>query len=220
MNRIEYTIREGDTLSEVFISLDLPYENFQRILEADAEQLSIDSLQVGNILRFWLNKDSYQVDKFELEFNLLSKIHFHRQPDETYQIEQITLKGKSRASVIVGEIYQSFSVSAKRAGLAYSEVQTVTNLFKERINFSRDLRPGDQFDVVRSEQFIDGQPTGIRTLKAVRMERKGRLYTAYLHQDGHYYDQDGNSLNRAFQRFPTPKKAGSPPILTLVENIQ
>ncbi len=91
----------------------------------------------------------------------------------------------------------------RRAGLSYNDVDVITTLLKDKINFTRDLRAGDKFEVVRAEQFVDGVPSGQREIKAIRLERRGAPITAYLHSDGNYYDQNGDSLQRAFQRYPT-----------------
>ncbi len=199
----EYKINSGDNLSTIFERYGIPYDILLNVLEADADFLSLETLQVGDMLRFWWDENTAQLKKFQIEFNLLSKVNFLLQHDASFVHKAITKEGKPRLSVVVGEIAQSFSVSAKRAGLRFSEIRIITELFENRINFSRDLRVGDQFDVVRTEQYIEGKATGISEIQAVRLERRGRLYTAYRHKDGNYYDQDGHSLSRSFQRFPT-----------------
>ncbi len=199
----EYRVKSGDNLSTIFERFGIPYDILQSVLEADADYLSLETLQVGDLLRFWWDEETAQLNKFQIEFNLLTKVNFSLQHDSTFVHKAITKEGKPKLSVVVGEIAQSFSVSAQHAGMAFSEIRIITELFENRINFSRDLWVGDQFDVVRTEQYIDGKPTGLREIQAVRLERRGRLYTAYRHKDGNYYDQDGNSLSRSFQRFPT-----------------
>ncbi|MEF1218053.1 peptidoglycan DD-metalloendopeptidase family protein, partial [Photobacterium damselae] len=88
----------------------------------------------------------------------------------------------------------------------YSEVLEITNLLKDKLNFARDLRAGDTFEVVHERQFIDGKPTGQHEVRAIRIHNKGKIISAYLHTDGNYYDEDGNSLQRAFLRYPSAKQ--------------
>lgn len=143
------------------------------------------------------------VEKLELEFNIAQKVQYTLLDDGTYEFADIEIPGEWLETVAAGDIEGSFSVSARRAGLSYNDVDVITTLLKDKINFTRDLRAGDKFEVVRAEQFVDGVPSGQREIKAIRLERRGAPITAYLHSDGNYYDQNGDSLQRAFQRYPT-----------------
>ncbi|WP_154124475.1 peptidoglycan DD-metalloendopeptidase family protein [Grimontia hollisae] len=199
----EYAIQTGDNLSEIFMRLGLPYSELQKLMEADLNHLRIDTLRPGDILRFWVDPTGKHLKKLELEFNIASKVQYVQLDDGSYEFNEIVIPGTWEETVATGDIQGSFSVSARRAGLSYNDVQMITNLLKDKMNFSRDLRAGDKFEVVRSEQFVDGQASGQREIKAIRIERRGEPITAYLHTDGNYYDKDGQSLQRAFQRYPT-----------------
>ncbi|MBE1277742.1 peptidoglycan DD-metalloendopeptidase family protein [Enterovibrio baiacu] len=202
----EYTIQSGDSLSQIFMKLGIPYSDLLNLMETDLNHLRIDTLQPGDILRFWVDGSAKHLDKLELEFNVASKVMYQREDDGTFVFQEIDIPGEWVQSVSAGDIKGSFSVSARKAGLSYNDVDTVTNLLKDKINFSRDLRAGDRFEVVRAEQFVDGVPSGQREIQAIRIERRGAPITAYLHTDGNYYDKSGNSLQRAFQRYPTVSK--------------
>ncbi|PML76946.1 peptidoglycan DD-metalloendopeptidase family protein [Enterovibrio norvegicus] len=202
----EYTIQSGDSLSQIFMKLGIPYSDLLNLMETDLNHLRIDTLQPGDILRFWVDGSAKHLDKLELEFNVASKVMYQREDDGTFVFNEIDIPGEWVQTVSAGDIKGSFSVSARKAGLSYNDVDTVTNLLKDKINFSRDLRAGDRFEVVRAEQFVDGVPSGQREIQAIRIERRGAPITAYLHTDGNYYDKSGNSLQRAFQRYPTVSK--------------
>ncbi|MGF1708791.1 peptidoglycan DD-metalloendopeptidase family protein [Enterovibrio baiacu] len=202
----EYTIQSGDSLSQIFMKLGIPYSDLLNLMETDLNHLRIDTLQPGDILRFWVDGSAKHLDKLELEFNVASKVMYQREDDGTFVFQEIDIPGEWVQTVSAGDIKGSFSVSARKAGLSYNDVDTVTNLLKDKINFSRDLRAGDRFEVVRAEQFVDGVPSGQREIQAIRIERRGAPITAYLHTDGNYYDKSGNSLQRAFQRYPTVSK--------------
>ena len=42
-------------------------------------------------------------------------------------------------------------------------------LLKDKLNFSRDLRAGDQFEVLQKAQFVDGVATGKREIEAIKI---------------------------------------------------
>ncbi|TDA74179.1 peptidase M23, partial [Halomonas marinisediminis] len=77
----------------------------------------------------------------------------------------------------VGEINGSFSTSVNRLGLGISEVEQIVSLLKDKINFSRDLRAGDKFEVVQSRQYVDDQLTGNREIQAIKIFNRGGEFT-------------------------------------------
>jgi murein DD-endopeptidase len=103
---------------------------------------------------------------------------------------------------LAGGIDGSFFLSAQGAGLNDQEVASVADLLKGRINFRRDLQAGDTFQVVRRQQFVGDEFTGESQILGIRILCRKRTYDAYLFSDGKYYDRDGNSLMRAFVRYP------------------
>ncbi|WP_097355936.1 peptidoglycan DD-metalloendopeptidase family protein [Candidatus Enterovibrio escicola] len=199
----EYTVQLGDSLSQIFIKLGISYDDLLSVMETDLNHLRIDTLQPNNILQFWVDGSKKRLDKLELIFNVAQKVVYRRLHDDSYEFTDVNIIGEWIQNVTVGSIEGSFSVSALNAGLSYNDVHSITNLLKNKINFSRDLRVGDKFEVVHSEQFIAGQTSGQSEMQAIRIQRHGVLITAYLHTDGNYYDKYGDSLQRAFQRHPT-----------------
>lgn len=93
-------------------------------------------------------------------------------------------------------------MSANKVGLSSLEIDHIVTLLKDKLNFSRDLRAGDQFEVLQKAQYVDGVATGKREIEAIKIMNRNRVVSAYLHTDGQYYDANGDSLQRAFQRYP------------------
>lgn len=197
-----YTIQPGDTLSTIFEQLGVSQKEMYQVLESDVSILALDTLKPGDQLGFWLAEGALQ--QLELRFNSAHQVVFSRVSDEAFEYNEVLIEGEWREQVVAGEINGSFYTSAKRAGLSDAEVQRVSALLQDKINFRRDLRAGDQFQVVRAEQFIEGQSTGNSRLDGVRVLNRSRELTAFMF-DGHYYDLNGESLARAFMRYPTQR---------------
>lgn len=202
----EYKIRPGNTLSQIFSTLGIPYRDLLRIMEADLRHLRIDTLQPNDVLHVWMDTKGKHLEKLELELSLSSKISYTRLPNGHYAIKEFSIPGEWIKTIIRGDIKDSFSESAYRVGLTYNEIEAISYLLKNKINFYRDLRFGDKFDIVRVDQYVNGVPSGENEIQAFRIESKGKFIRAYLHQDGNYYDKRGESLQSAFQRYPTLKK--------------
>ena len=198
------TIVSGDTLSGLFVEANLDQQTMYKVLEADLDILALDTLKPGNIIRFWLDDDG-QLTKLELYFNAARQVVFSRYEEGGFKVDEINIEGIWQNKSLVGEIQGSFYLSAQRAGLTAGDIQRVESLLKEKLNFARDLRAGDEFSVLMSEQYIDGEVTGNSDILGVHIQRGRSSINAYQNSDGNFYDEQGRSLARAFQRIPLQK---------------
>ncbi|WP_156904868.1 peptidoglycan DD-metalloendopeptidase family protein [Ferrimonas senticii] len=196
----QHRIEKGDTLSALFDRFAISQQQMLQVLEADYEVLALDTLMPDDILYFWVD-GAGQLTKFEIEFDRARQVVFNR-VDDTFSVERIEVEGHWRAHPTAIEIRGSFERSATKAGLSLAQAQQISQMFKDKLDFRRQLRAGDKVRVLHQYQSIDGEATGNWRLMAVEFEGRNWLHTAYLHDDGSYYDADGNSLARAFMRHP------------------
>ncbi|MGL6260124.1 peptidoglycan DD-metalloendopeptidase family protein [Vibrio sp. WXL210] len=197
----EYVIQKGDNLSTIFNKLGFGYQEMMRVQETDVNFLSLDTLRPGNTLRFW-SEEQHRLSKMMLEFSPVDKVVYTKLDDGSFDYERIEEPGEWQNRAYIGEIHGSFSQSVNGAGMGNTEIENVVGLLKDKLNFSRDLRAGDRFEIVQSRQYYQGELTGNSEVQAIRIFNRGREITAYLHSDGQYYDKDGESLQRAFRRKP------------------
>ncbi len=198
-----YQIQDGDNLSSIFVRLGVPYGDMLSVMDTDQNHLTLDTLRPGDILKIWMDENQEHLTKLEVEFTLADKVVFTRNDDESYTFDEINLPGEWKSYPLFGEIHGSFSTSVYKYGVSGSETAQITQLLKDKLNFSRDLRAGDKFEILQKRQFIDGVATGNREIDAIRIYNRGNVISAYLHSDGQYYDRHGDSLQRAFLRWPT-----------------
>ncbi|OBT09510.1 peptidase M23 [Vibrio sp. UCD-FRSSP16_10] len=198
-----YTVKKGDSLSAVFSKLGVPYSSLLKIMEEDLNHLSLDTLRPGNQLLFWVNGTTHTLDKMQLKFNPADIVQYTRNKDGAYTYKDVSVKGDWHTNALVGAVHGSFSQSAHKLGLNITEIRGITNLMKDKMNFARDLRAGDKFSVVHKVQTVDGIETGTREVEAIKIYNRGRVISAFLHTDGQYYDENGESLQRAFMRYPS-----------------
>ena len=95
---------------------------------------------------------------------------------------------------ITGSIQNSFYRSARSAGMKSATSQQFVKIFQSQIDFSRDLRAGDRFEVLVS---------GGGEMIAARLYQKKNTRTALLYTDGQYYSENGQLVSgRTFDRCP------------------
>ena len=199
-------ISQGDILSVLFDQYDLGQTALRNILSADESLLALETLRPGQILYFRYKENTQYLEEMELYKHPGYRVIYRRIADDAFEYETIIKDGEWRSETVNGTIEGIFYLSAQRAGLTEIETATVTEIFQEQLNFSRSIQKGDQFQVVRSVQIVDDQPTGQVRIESARIQRGRRDYTAFLFSDGRYYDKQGKSLARAFTRTPVNKK--------------
>jgi len=192
----------GDTLGSIFNMFKIPPCTLQQILAADQEILALDTLRPGNRLSFTLDAEGGVLERMELFIHPAKQVVYQRLDDATFGFDEVILPGTWKQDVLEGSIHGSFYLSAKLAGLSEKETAIVADLFGEQINFAREIHAGDVFQIIRSQQFVEETFTGQSRIEGVRIFRGKRLYSAFLFEDGNYYDHLGESLARAFRRHP------------------
>ena len=155
-----YSISKGDSLSYIFDMLRIPQSTMYEILETDLAILALDTLKPGNSLRFWLDSQTQQLDKLEIEFSLAHKVTYQRVDGGGFEYKEVILPGDWTQEIASGEIKGSFYNSASKAGLDAGDIMEISSLLKETINFNKGFRPGDTSQIVRYKQLMQGQATG------------------------------------------------------------
>ncbi|GGY88794.1 subfamily M23B unassigned peptidase [Shewanella fodinae] len=200
-----HTIEPGDTLSALFAKAGVDQQTMYKVLEADLDVLALDTLMPGNRISFWQDEQG-NLSKLELYFNAARQVVFNRYPEGGYEVNEINIPGDWQDRIISGGIQGSFYRSAEKVGLSAAEIQRIEMLLKDKLNFARDLRAGDSFSVLLNDQYVAGESTGVSRILGVSINMGRSHVTAFQNSDGNFYDENGQSLVRAFQRFPLLKQ--------------
>jgi murein DD-endopeptidase len=197
----EYLIKDGDTLGAIFTQHQISQTTLHQVMEADEQILALDIIRPGYKLTFSFNED-WSLGEMELYIHPARQILYRRVDANNFEFEEKIHPGTWVQQTIAGDIRGSFFLSAQRVGLSEAEIANITDLLKTRLNFRREMRLGDTFQVVRTQQFVGEEFTGQSQILGVRILCGKRGYDAFLFSDGKYYDSEGNSLIRAFTRYP------------------
>ncbi len=107
--------------------------------------------------------------------------------------ERVFLKG-----VVTSSLYEA----ADTAGMTPGEATTLTDIFRYLVDFERDLRAGDRFEVL-----FDKKENGdYGDIVYAMIENQGRQMALFRAQTGpdtfEYFDRDGKTNKRALMRTP------------------
>lgn len=202
---MEYVVQKNDTLSMIFDEQGFGQEALHAVLAADEEVLALDVLRPGEQLYFeWEPEgEKRRLTLLSIHLNPGLQMHYRLVDDGTFAFEEIASPSQWDQEVVTAEIHGSFYNSAKKAGLDDWEIMETRRIFEEKINFRRDIRAGDRFELVLSREIAEAGATGKIRIDAARLLLGKKTYGAFLFDDGNYYDDSGESLSRAFLRYPT-----------------
>jgi murein DD-endopeptidase MepM/ murein hydrolase activator NlpD len=197
------TVEPGQTLSEIFNNLDLSHDIMRRVLENNSAKQAFKRIKDGDVIEFELNGynqlRAMRFDKSDVEQVLLSI-------SEQEIKEQITeRKIENRLLVATGVINNSLYADAQRAGLSATIVRQIADIFKYDIDFSEDLRDGDQFQVVYQQSYLEGKPYRQGQIQASTFINRGEKFTAYRYNYNgkeQYFDGNGRPLKKVLMRIP------------------
>jgi len=202
---IEYVIKSGDTLAGIFARLGLARESMYAVLEADQEYLVLEPLMPNDKFFFKLD-DEGELLELTRVIDISKSVSYVRHDNGGYsyaeKIKPITYESNAIHSKITGNFY----LSAKKVGLSDTNILIIHDVLQGRVNFRKDLRANDAFNVIIKSGSIDGVTVGEDQLEALEITVKGQTYSAFLHSDGRFYDLNGNSLTPSLLRWPTRKQ--------------
>jgi murein DD-endopeptidase MepM/ murein hydrolase activator NlpD len=196
-------VRAGQTLGAVFEEMGAPASVMHRVLEVPGVRVPLTRLREGSELAFefgaagelrGLRFDRDEANRVELRIG-------------EQDIEQLVIERplERRIMIASGEITSSLYADGARAGLSNNAINQMANAFSYDIDFSRDLRDGDQFQVVYEELWRDGERVRAGDVVAASFINRGTEYTALrFERNGKYefFDHTGRPLKKSFMRMP------------------
>src|SRR5699024_1682191 len=118
--------------SQIFEEKNIPAKVLLRLLEADVEYLSLETLRPGTQLTFRYSLRG-NLEELALEVDPARTITFTKQDDSSFLYQKAEADTYWRPDVISGAIHGSFYTSGLEAGLTKAQVVELGHLLKNKI---------------------------------------------------------------------------------------
>ncbi|WP_163377661.1 peptidoglycan DD-metalloendopeptidase family protein [Cyclobacterium sp. SYSU L10401] len=197
----EGIVKRNQTLSAILAPFNVPYQIIDEIAKKSAEIFDVRKIAFNKKYTVLTPKDSLKAQFFIYEPNPTEFVVFKLDQPEIYK-ESKPMEIKNRE--IGGTITSSLYVNMTSLGLTPDLIDQFADLYGWVVDFQR-LQKGDKFKVVFKEQLVENETVGIEDIEAAYFEHMGQGYHAIpFEQNGiiSYFDQEGNSLKKAFLRDP------------------
>ena len=209
LKRISYTIAPGDTLTKVLLDYGVSLQDRKLWLQSIQKHLPLSAFRPGKEVQLYLRqpqKGREQLKAIEVEQNADAILTWERgmrgivfsKREKPYDVEIKTAGGVVETTLLK---------DGARVGLNAGLLSQLADMFSWEVDFDKDIQKGDSFKVVyeqRSRTGVNGKPT-FRILAAELINSGRRYFAMYFEKEkgqAAYYDLNGQTLARAFLRFP------------------
>jgi murein DD-endopeptidase MepM/ murein hydrolase activator NlpD len=198
---VEFKLLRGETVTQVFEKLGLQGTEAREATNALSERLNLRKLKAGNQYSAFFNSDS-SLSSFALTLDGSGRVEMNR-GQSGWNVAWQPFERTIRMRAIRGTLDGSFDTSIRRAGGPVGLAYRMADVLQWDLDFTRDLKRGDRFEILYEEVLLEGQPHSVGTVYALVYENQDRRHEAYRFGDsGTYYDGEGRPLKKMFLRSP------------------
>lgn len=196
-----HIVGKGETLGAIFQQYGLPMADMYALLAVDD---SAANIRVGQEIE-WQQAEDGKLTVLNIQRSIkLSQIYSWTGSHYKYKTQE--KQGVMQPVLLFGKVSSNFYNSARSAGLTPNQIQTLVKELQWKFDFGKQARKGDRFAIELTKEFINGKAVSSGEVNSVLYLARDEEISAIKYQDGHFYDVNGRSLNRAIERFPTEKR--------------
>jgi murein DD-endopeptidase MepM/ murein hydrolase activator NlpD len=203
---LRLTVKNGDNLSALFAKERLYAGDLQRILNTENAEALAD-LRPGQNIAIQKTANG-RVEQLRYTINPTTTL-VTTLTGSDYQTTIETVRPDIILKTLHGRIsktHPSLYHAGQQAGLSDNLIMAMANLFQWDISFALDLRAGDQFTIVFEALQLNGKLIDDGNILAASFVNFGETHVALRYKnlagETGYFDQDGESLHKAFLRDP------------------
>jgi murein DD-endopeptidase MepM/ murein hydrolase activator NlpD len=202
----EVTVKKGATFSSLWREIGGKAEDLTAALKAlKISGVGAGALKQGEQVSVTRGDGEIVEVKKKISSEATAVLSRNERGEYTSRVERV--KVVAREKRVTGTIISSLGDSAAGLSLPYSLVDDFVDLFSNRVEFRKDLQPGDTFTIIFDERMTEGgeilEPGSI---KAASLQLNGNLLAAVRHvaTDGsvRYFDEKGQMPTKSFLRYP------------------
>lgn len=200
----EERILRGDTISTLLERLDISNEEIAAFLRSSKDSKGIRQLVPGRTVRAKTSKDGELLSLRYLGSS--DSMLVVEKENSVFRASDQGVPLESRTLMKSGEIRSSLFAATDAANIPDNIATQLADVFSSDIDFHRDLRRGDRFNVVYEAFYHNGELVKTGRVLATEFVNQGKTHRAVYFQDrdgrGGYYTPEGKNLRKAFLRSP------------------
>jgi murein DD-endopeptidase MepM/ murein hydrolase activator NlpD len=198
-----YDVRRGNTLYDILRAKGIPDAQIFAISEQRVDGIQPSRLVAGKKYRLYTQGDRVIEYQYEPDDEKILRVLFSGDTPELsvesipYEVFRVPISG-----VIEDSLFAAVDAIGEKPSLALD----LADLFAWQVDFFRDLRKGDTFEVLVDKFYRDGEFIRYGKILGARFVNNGNSYTGILFTPAggrpDYFDETGGSLRKQFLKVP------------------
>ncbi len=202
-SEIEFVIRPGDTLDELFAAHRLSRADLARLLALQQARRHLQLLKPGD--RIAVRHRDGRITSLQRPLDEERTLEIEYGGDG-FTASIATNPVERRQARAHGVIESSLFRAAQKAGISDNLIMNLAGIFAWDVDFVLDIRAGDRFVVVYEELWQDGEKLRDGEILAAEFINQGKPFRAIRFTDSSgdsgYFTPEGLNVKKAFLRAP------------------
>ncbi|MCH9663774.1 MAG: M23 family metallopeptidase [Gammaproteobacteria bacterium] len=200
---VDQAIRSGESLTSLLGRHDISPAVIHRLSMLPRAGRHLRNLRLGSDIKLFFDS-RHQLTGLKYQLDEERYIDIKADADEFHaKVKKYPVE--FRRVYAEGKIESSLFYSGHRAGLTDKTITKFASIFSWDIDFARDLRPGDRFEILYENKYVNDRFVGSGNILRARLYNRSRWLDAIRYEQngrGEYYSPLGVNLRRAFIRNP------------------
>ena len=204
----DYIVKNNDTIESILKKFSVKQEEIAFVVKK-VKKKDLSNISPGQKIKFILKKSKkekeLEIFKINYPISKTTFVRIDKRKDGISITKNITQLFK-KTVVVNGNIKNNLYSSAASSGMEPGIIIEFARIFGFEVDFQRDIRQGDQFQVMY-ERYLDDKNKKIKTGKILYAylnvnNQKIKLYR-YEHKNNFdFYDDKGKSIRKALMKTP------------------
>ena len=199
----EQLVKRNQNLSEILLPYNVNFSTIATLAKNSRNVFDVRKIAANKKLTIFCKKDSANTAQYLVyEPGLTEYVVFNLQDSMNVMLHQKEVTIEERT--IFGSIRSSLAESVSDAGGSAALTSMLVDVYAWQIDFFR-IQKDDWFKVIYEEKQVEGESVGVGKILAVQFGHVGKEFNAFYFDQGEgptYYDEEGNSLRKAFLKAP------------------
>jgi len=206
---INYKVKKGDNYKNIIDTIDLPFSEKEKLLNAVKKQKETKSLKQNQQIYFKIDrKDNIKVIKFRIDISKKRDLVLLRNKVLDKFSSEIIEKNLSKVLIFKeGIIENSLYTTAIELGIKPNIIIDFARLYGFQVDFQRDIWKGDSFQIIY-EQFENDDGSLIESGDIIfsNLNIQGNDLNLYKFEldkkEIDYFDENGKSMRKTLMKTP------------------